>query len=180
MTDQNGGGTQSNQPTTTPVQPVSQPQPTQAQDFQQMYQSGGQFKQQVDQFAAGRRGGGPESEPIPTGGASESKSDVVAEVPTTPEIEKKPELSGYVEKADDKDLDVAIIDDYTGQVLLKPVQNKDAVVTLPLTEDQVKDGLHHQVFDAIRWLAEWCVRQIKILHGKVRYKAPPTPTEPAA
>lgn len=47
-------------------------------------------------------------------------------------------------------------------------------VVLPLSDDQVIRGLHMQVYSAIRWLAEWCVRQlkkthiaIKTVHGKI-------------
>lgn len=44
-----------------------------------------------------------------------------------------------------------------------------ALVILPLTEEEVEEGLHHKVSDSIRWLAEWCLRLIKIAHGRVRY-----------
>ena len=75
-----------------------------------------------------------------------------------------------------EELKTPITDDYTGQVLLKPAQPQNVTVTLPLTEEQVVKGLHEHIWDSVRWLAEWCVRQIKMLHGRVRYKeGPPVP-----
>lgn len=102
----------------------------------------------------------------------ERKVDMVEEVPTSPEIEKKPELAGYVEKVEKATEAITpITDDYTGQVLLKSTTPQNVTVTLPLTEDEVAVGLHQQVFDSLRWLAEWCVRQVHVLHGRVRYKS---------
>jgi len=88
-----------------------------------------------------------------------------------PEVEKKPEVAGYIEKVE-KDMEVAapVMDDYTQQVLMSPAAPQNPTVTLPLTDDQVQLGLHQQVWASIRWLAEWCVRQIKMLGGRVRYK----------
>ncbi len=133
----------------------------QAADFQALYDQGGKFKEQVEAFAKGAGGGE---------GSADKPTEMASEVPTAPEVEKKPELAGYMEKAGQEDLAGPIVDDYTGQVLLKPSLPQDVTVTLPLTEDQVEKGLHHQIWDSIRWLAEWCVRQIKMLHGKVKYK----------
>jgi hypothetical protein len=43
------------------------------------------------------------------------------------------------------------------------------VITLPLTEEEIEEGLHHKVRDSIRWLAEWCVKIAKMAHGRVKY-----------
>lgn len=87
------------------------------------------------------------------------------------EVEKKPELAGYVEEVEKAvELPTTVMDDYTGQVLLNPAKKEAKIVELPLTEDQVVQGLHMQVYDSLRWMAEWCVRQIKLLHGRVKYK----------
>lgn len=94
----------------------------------------------------------------------------VVEIPAVPEVEKKLEEEGYIEKVEkEAELAKPVVDDYTQQVLMAPPRQK-ATPTLPLTEEEVKEGLHHHVWEAIRWLAEWCVRQIKLLHGMVRYK----------
>lgn len=50
-----------------------------------------------------------------------------------------------------------------------PKQSKQQIV-LPLDEDGVRMGLHHKVFDAIRWLAEWSVYMIKKYPGRVFYR----------
>ncbi|MBI3577343.1 hypothetical protein HY086_04875 [Candidatus Gottesmanbacteria bacterium] len=40
-------------------------------------------------------------------------------------------------------------------------------VTLPLTDDQIAQGLHASITSSWRWLAEWCVRKLKQLHRKI-------------
>ncbi len=44
-----------------------------------------------------------------------------------------------------------------------PVQTTSTVV-LPLSDDQIAVGLHQEVTNSMRWLAEWCVRRLKFLH----------------
>ena len=134
--------------------------PPVSNDWQQQYNQGGKFKEALDAFGGG---GGDKPKEVPV--------EAMEEIPTQVELEKKPELAGYIEKIE-KEAEIAstVTDDYTRQVLMKPAEPQNTVVTLPLTEDQVRDGLHHQILDSIRWLAEWCIRQIKMLHGKVRYK----------
>ena len=41
---------------------------------------------------------------------------------------------------------------------------------LPLTDEQIAKGLHASVTSSIRWLAEWCVRKLKMVHGAVTTK----------
>src|SRR3989344_5741913 len=143
-----------------PMSPISPPLPSQITP-----------PTQVGQQPLGQIGRPKEVEPY---SAEASKGEVgvedVVEVPFEVELEKKPELAGYVD-AVQKEATVtqAVTDDYTDEILLKPAQ-QNQTVTLPLTEDQVVQGLHHKVWDSLRWWAEWCVRQIKLLHGKVRYK----------
>jgi len=126
------------------------------QDFQAMYNAGGHFKEQVEATAKGYKGA-PASAEVTAG-----KEEVV-EIPTTPEV--APEMGGYIEKVE-KEAELAgpVMDDYTQQVLLNPVQ-KTTKVTLPLTDDEIKEGLHHKVWEAIRWLATWCMRQVQKLQG---------------
>ena len=42
-------------------------------------------------------------------------------------------------------------------------------IILPLTEDELRQGLHHKVVDGIRWIAEWCRLLIKKYPGRVFY-----------
>ncbi len=55
-------------------------------------------------------------------------------------------------------------------VSLAPKGQKQTIV-LPLDEEGVKKGLHHKVWEAIRWLAEWSVFMIKKYPGRVFYPA---------
>ena len=142
-------------------------------DYQQMYKRGGKFKDQLEAIAGtygGRLGGGgKEMEPMPA--RVEKPVESVEEIPTSPEIEKKPELSGYIEKVErEAESMKPITDDYTQQVLLKTADPTTSKVILPMTEEEVQVGLHHKVWESIRWLAEWCVRQVKMLGGRAEYK----------
>lgn len=90
------------------------------------------------------------------------KTEMVEEIHVTPEIEKK--IEGYVEKIEkEAELQKPVTDDYTQQVLINSSAPQNPKITLPLTDDQIQQGLHHKVWEAIRWLAEWCVRQMKML-----------------
>lgn len=47
-------------------------------------------------------------------------------------------------------------------------------VILPISDDQVVQGLHAQVTAAIKWLAVWCIKRLqkahialKVIHGKI-------------
>jgi len=102
--------------------------------------------------------------------AEQESASGVERVVEDPEIEK--ELEGYMEKVEKMgENPQVVLDDYVQQVFFsKKPKSDDGVVELPLTEEQVVKGLHHKVVDGLRWLAEWCVRQIKVLHGKVRFK----------
>ncbi|MEK7119271.1 MAG: hypothetical protein AAB889_01995 [Patescibacteria group bacterium] len=37
-------------------------------------------------------------------------------------------------------------------------------VVLPLTDDQIAQGLHQGITSSFRWLAEWCIRRLKQVH----------------
>jgi hypothetical protein len=43
-------------------------------------------------------------------------------------------------------------------------------VTLPLTNDQINEGLKKDVTNSWRWLAEWCIRKIKHIHRIITKK----------
>ncbi len=47
-------------------------------------------------------------------------------------------------------------------------------VRLPIPDNEVEKGLHNKIYLSVRWLAEWCILQLKrahltlkVVHGKV-------------
>lgn len=87
------------------------------------------------------------------------------------EIQAQLETKTYLEKVEEKE-EPSQVSDQTGQVLLS-AKPSTQTVTLPLTEEEIKHGLHHKIFDSIRWLAAWCVRMAKkaaVLGLKVVYR----------
>jgi hypothetical protein len=148
-------------------------------DFQEWYDRGGRFKEQLEAIATEYRqahGGGVEKEPI----FKEKPAEAVVEIPTLPELEKKPELEGYIEKVEkESELGKPVIDDYTQQVLMSSPGSLKNKIQLPLTEEEIKNGPHHKIWEGIRWLAEWCARQAKMLHGKILYRDGGTPSSQA-
>lgn len=42
-------------------------------------------------------------------------------------------------------------------------------ITLPMDEKEVAEGLHHKVWEGVRWASEWCVMMIKKYPGRVFY-----------
>jgi hypothetical protein len=86
------------------------------------------------------------------------------------------EVSGWVEKlptAEEIQLPQPVVDDF-GQVLVQSSAPRQQKITLPLTTDQLKFGLREKVISSLRWLAEWCLRLIKMGRGQTVYnqKAP--------
>jgi hypothetical protein len=41
-----------------------------------------------------------------------------------------------------------------------------ATIAMPLSDDQIAQGLKTSVAESWRWLAEWCLRQIKLMGAK--------------
>lgn len=137
-------------------------------DYQAMYKAGGKFAKQLEEIAAGQgRKGGVEMEPKPV---SEKAVEAMEEIPTRPEIEKKPELTGFMEESPKHELPEGLVEEYTNQVHMNQAGQVKGKVKLPLTQDQIQKGLHEQVWESIRWLAEWCQRQILILKDRILYK----------
>lgn len=110
-------------------------------------------------------GQGKEQEPAGTG-----ETVRMVEVSETHEME--PEVEGWIEKlerADDVHLQKPLVHD--DQVIMTDPADMadDDMIVLPLTHDEVEKGLHAKVYDGARWLAEWCVRIIKLFGNKVKY-----------
>lgn len=115
-----------------------------------------------------------ETEPLPAGEAPQLE-EIVAEVELEPEVE-----AAGVEKKSER---VTLPPDVKkmGVTPVGPSQKVVATSTsvkLPLTDDQVTTGLHAQIISSIRWLAEWCVRQLKKAHFHLRVIAGHTIREP--
>lgn len=88
-------------------------------------------------------------------------------------VEKRPEIeeedqTGMKKGAADVSMPKQIVGD-DGRVVAEAVA-EEPEIDLPLSEEEVKKGLHHKVMDSIRWLAEWCVYIIKKYPGRVFYK----------
>lgn len=141
-----------------------EPTPIVVPDYQVMYNQGGKFKEQLEALAGSYRvAEAPRS--------VEKKVTQVEEIASSPEIEKK-EMQGYIEKIEkEAELTNSITDDYTNKVLLSSSANQNPTITLPLTHVQVNAGLHHKVWEAVTWLAAWCLRQVKLSPGRVKYKS---------
>lgn len=71
--------------------------------------------------------------------------------------------SGHIERVETAaELKTPVMGGFGQPPLVQSVAPQSPKVKLPLTDDQIKKGLHHHVWEAIRWLAEWCLRQLKI------------------
>src|SRR5687767_10707705 len=86
----------------------------------------------------------------------------------TPEEMAMQEVDGYIERVEKQveiPQDVAHviqpvsppstpspITDPSGQVVMEPAKLEQPEIDLPLTEAEVREGLHHKVIDSFRWL----------------------------
>lgn len=62
--------------------------------------------------------------------------------------------------------------DDMGVVVMKSAKTGKAKIVLPLTEEEIRKGLHHKIIDGLRWLAEWSIYIIKKYPGRVFYRGP--------
>src|SRR5688572_12270863 len=104
----------------------------------------------------------------------------------TPEEMASMQLDGYIEKVEKQveiPKDVASVvqpvvtpqmtqplTDTQGQTILQAAKQEEPEINLPLSEAEVREGLHHKVVDSFRWLAEFCVMLIKKYPGRVFYR----------
>lgn len=98
-----------------------------------------------------------------------------SEKATTPELTKEVEESGVKARQEEIRVDVEL-----QSIGVKPTGTSTPMPTnptiiLPIPDDEVEKGLHQKIFYSIRWLAEWCMFQLKrahltlkVIHGKVR------------
>jgi len=93
----------------------------------------------------------------------ERETGPIVERPVVPEIPKEVEQAQPVPGAATQ-LPGPVTDDQTGQVLVTD-PGQSVQINLPLNDDQIQQGLTYQVTYSIRWLAEWCIRMIKMVGG---------------
>lgn len=89
-------------------------------------------------------------------------------------VEKKPEIvtnqaSNASSQLMNGQIQTSVSDDMA-VVVAQSIQNQGKPkIVLPLTEEELRKGLHHRVIDGVRWLAEWCRMMIKKYPGRVFY-----------
>ncbi len=114
----------------------------------------------------------PEIErPQPETSVAPDKFDEAIVARQTEVAHKLEGLEGYLEKIERTPGQVT--SDDGKQPLLTPTQTQPTTITIPLTEEEVKHGLHHKIIDSVRWLATWSLRMIKkaaLLGIKVVYR----------
>ncbi len=103
------------------------------------------------------------------------KQEVTPVTEYTKKVDLEPEVEGWLEKLEKEDTSLSkpMVDptDKKKKVLENAEDEKGKFqVILPLTKEEVDKGLHHKVVDSVRWLAEWCVKMIKMFSGKVAYR----------
>lgn len=104
----------------------------------------------------------------------EGKQEVTPITEYTRQVDLEPEVEGWLEKVEKEDsqLQQPVMDDSSGasQPVLDNTQPTNFKVILPLSKEEVDKGLKHKVLDSVRWLAEWCMRMIKMFGNKVAYR----------
>lgn len=90
------------------------------------------------------------------------------ERPTIPEV--PPEIE-HVETIAGAEITLPRpITDIGGQPILDNAAPQQVTITLPLTEEEMRQALHLKIIYSLRWLAEWAKRLLKIAGGKFAYK----------
>jgi hypothetical protein len=107
------------------------------------------------------------------------KQEVTPMTEYTRKVDLEPEVESWLEKLEKEDTSLSqpVVDPgddpaVAGQVVLEDIEgDKDKFkVVLPLTKEEVDKKLHGKVIESARWLAEWCIKMIKMFHGKVAYR----------
>ena len=118
-----------------------------------------------------------DGKPASAESSGEAKQEVTPITEYTRQVDLEPEVEGWLEKVEKEDsqLQQPVTDPSSsgssGQVLLDNAQQQSGFkAILPLTKDEVEKGLHHKIIDSVRWLAEWCIRMIKMFGNKVAYR----------
>lgn len=91
----------------------------------------------------------------------------------TRQVDLEPEVEGWLEKLEKEQTQLGQpVTDDQGQVVLDDAAKPQSgfKVVLPLTKEEMEQGLKHKVADSVRWLAEWCWRLIKMFGSKVAFR----------
>lgn len=89
-------------------------------------------------------------------------------VETEPEIDK--EVEPLIQKIEKEIyLSKPVTDDY-GQPLVSSPSPQNPTITLPVTKNTFTFGLTQKITESIRWLAEWCLRLIKIFGSQITFR----------
>lgn len=118
----------------------------------------------------------PPAAPGATGSMAKEVEPVAgaAEAPVITEIGKETELAPEVRQAGVRmQADAIELPKVASQlgvraVVPAAVPVAAATVALPLTDDQIAQGLQQSLLTSWRWLAEWCARQLKQAHILLR------------
>ncbi len=86
------------------------------------------------------------------------------------EMELDEEVAPFIEKIE-KELYLTkpITDDY-GQPIVTAPSAQPVQIVLPVTQSGFLFGMQQKVTESVRWLAEWCLRLIKMLGKQVVFK----------
>lgn len=117
--------------------------------------------------AGGVAGESKEREPI-------APSESVPLVELREQMELEPEVEGWLEHLEHSgqvQMPKVVMDEESRALLEEAeVEIVDDAIVLPMTHDEVEKGLHHKVVDSVRWLAEWCMRVVKMFGKQVRFR----------
>lgn len=103
------------------------------------------------------------SESLPIG---EERYPVIEEK----EMEISPEMEPFVKKIEKEIYLAKPVTDKYGQPLVTAPSAQPANIILPISQTQFLYGLKQSVNDSIRWLAEWCLRLIKIFGKSISFR----------
>lgn len=103
----------------------------------------------------------------PTGSLFKEGAPRVAEQKEfTPPAEVK-EWVQEIKTAEEITLPQPVKDEF-GEILLEAASPIKPKIVLPLTKPKIKQGLHKKIAESIRWLAEWCLRLIKMFPDRIQ------------
>lgn len=87
------------------------------------------------------------------------------------EFEAPAEVKEWVKEikgAEEITLPQPIKDEY-GQLLVEAAAPIKPKIVLPLTKPKIQQALKKKIIESIRWLAEWCLRLIKMFPKRINY-----------
>ena len=110
--------------------------------------------------------GSKEREGIAISQTSEIQS--VPEVSVPPEVERAG-VKAYTEKVEIPQVAQKLGVQPSAQSIPVSIPTQSVPVVLPLSDDQVVRGLHQPILSALRWLSEWCIKQLKKAHMTIKF-----------